>query len=151
MTLTGFDTNILAYLSGVANQPADAAKVTAVQDIVQRMRGNTSFVAPAQAIGELVIVLRRAGDDYDQVIEIVKGIERGFKVAPSNSTTLTTALSLAARHKLQFWDSIIMVAAVEAGCSILLSEDMQHGFVWQGMTIINPLADDIHPRLAALF
>lgn len=41
-----------------------------------------------------------------------------------------------------FWDSLIVAAALDAGCSTLYSEDMQHGRVLDGrLTIINPLLD----------
>ena len=33
---------------------------------------------------------------------------------------------------------------------MLLSEDMQHGFVARGLTIVNPLADPAHSKLEAL-
>jgi predicted nucleic acid-binding protein len=33
---------------------------------------------------------------------------------------------------------------------LLLSEDMQHGFVSRGMTVVNPFAEPTHPKLAAL-
>lgn len=52
--------------------------------------------------------------------------------------------------KLQFWDALILSAAADAGCTLLLSEDMHHGFVTRGLTVLNPLAAQVHPRLAAL-
>ncbi|MDV3256212.1 MAG: hypothetical protein LOX97_00170, partial [Sphingomonas sp.] len=60
------------------------------------------------------------------------------------------AADLSVDHKLQFWDALIVSAAADAGCAMLLSEDMQHGFVTRGLTIVNPLTDAPHPKLAAL-
>jgi predicted nucleic acid-binding protein len=45
---------------------------------------------------------------------------------------------------------MIVSAAADAGCALLLSEDMQHGFVARGLTVVNPLAETVHPKLAAL-
>lgn len=42
------------------------------------------------------------------------------------------------------------MAAAAAGCTLLLSEDMQGGFVTRGLTIVDPLREDTHPKLAAL-
>ncbi len=39
-----------------------------------------------------------------------------------------------------FYDSIIVAAALEAGCRRLYSEDMQHGQRIHGLTIENPFA-----------
>jgi predicted nucleic acid-binding protein len=40
-----------------------------------------------------------------------------------------------------FYDALIMAAAVEAKCSTLLSEDLQHGRTVQGVAIFNPFLD----------
>ena len=43
-----------------------------------------------------------------------------------------------------------MAAAGEAGCRLLLSEDLQDGFTWSGVTVVNPFAKNRHPILTAL-
>ena len=40
-----------------------------------------------------------------------------------------------------FYDALIVAAAVESGCSMLLSEDLQHGRTVQGVAIFNPFLD----------
>ena len=45
------------------------------------------------------------------------------------------------RHQTKvfsFWDSLIVEAALQAGCSTLLTEDMQDGFIIDAMQIRNP-------------
>ena len=64
--------------------------------------------------------------------------------------TFNEAFDLAARHALQIWDALIVCTAVQAGCVLLLSEDMHDGFVYRGLTIANPFAELPNPRLAAL-
>lgn len=59
------------------------------------------------------------------------------------------ATTLAADHGLTIWDAVILAVAAEAECRLLLSEDMQHGFLWRGVTIVNPFAGDPHPLLVA--
>ncbi len=41
------------------------------------------------------------------------------------------------RHPLSFWDALILAAAAKAGAAILLSEDLDHGQVIEGVTIVN--------------
>jgi predicted nucleic acid-binding protein len=47
-------------------------------------------------------------------------------------------LLLREEHGYSFYDSLIVAAALELGCSTLLSEDMQDGQVIRGLTIRNP-------------
>ena len=48
------------------------------------------------------------------------------------------ALDIQLRYRFSFYDSLIIAAALEAGCSRLYSEDMQHGQRIHGLTIENP-------------
>jgi predicted nucleic acid-binding protein len=60
------------------------------------------------------------------------------------------AIDLAADHRIGIWDSVIISVAAETGCRVLLSEDMQDGFTWRGVTVVNPFAEQRHPLLASL-
>ena len=60
------------------------------------------------------------------------------------------AINLAVDHRLNIWDSVMISVASEAGCRLLLSEDMQDGFAWRGLTVVNPFAVPQHPLLASL-
>jgi predicted nucleic acid-binding protein len=44
----------------------------------------------------------------------------------------------------------VLAASAEAGCRLLLSEDLQEGFTWRGVTVTNPFAPTLNPILAAL-
>lgn len=48
------------------------------------------------------------------------------------------ALDLQQRWQFSFYDSLIVAAALEAGCSRLLSEDLQHGQRIESLVIENP-------------
>ncbi len=48
------------------------------------------------------------------------------------------ALDLQARFRFSFYDSLIVAAALQAGCSRLLTEDLQHGQQVDGVTIEKP-------------
>jgi len=60
------------------------------------------------------------------------------------------ATDLASDHGLTIWDSAVLAASAEAGCRLLLSEDLQEGFTWRGVTVTNPFAATLHTMLAAL-
>jgi predicted nucleic acid-binding protein len=58
---------------------------------------------------------------------------------PIGLATHDAAVDIAARHGFAFYDSLIVASALEAGCSVLLSEHMQDGQVIGGrLTIRDP-------------
>lgn len=50
-------------------------------------------------------------------------------------------LEIQARYQFSFYDSLIITAALEAGCKTLLSEDLQHGQQIEGLVIENPFKE----------
>ena len=150
MTRVALDSNILVYLAGVSRTAADDHKVAIVRDIIARLAISASLIAPAQTLGELFVVLRRAGVAAAEARAILIEFADGFGTAATEVRTTLAATDLAVDHKLQFWDALIVTAAADAGCTLLLSEDMQDGFVTRGMTIASPFADVTHPKLASL-
>ncbi|MFT3965711.1 MAG: hypothetical protein QM690_07510, partial [Sphingobium sp.] len=101
-------------------------------------------------LGELFVVLRRGGASAQEARAILLEFSEAFGTSASETRTALAAADLVVDHKLQFWDALIVTAAAEAGCTLLLSEDMQDGFVTRGLTIVDPLREDTHPKLAAL-
>lgn len=150
MTRVALDSNILAYLAGVSHSAEDDDKIDRARGLLAQLSQTASLIAPAQALGELFVVLRRSGSSADQARAILLEFTEAFGTASSQARTVLSAADLVVDHKLQFWDSLILTAAAEAGCTLLLSEDMQNGFVTRGLTVINPLTDKPHPKLAAL-
>ncbi len=73
-----------------------------------------------------------------------------YAVVETSAAVIVNATDLASDHGLTIWDSVVLAAAAEAGCRLLLSEDLQEGFTWQGVTVTNPFAATLHPMLAAL-
>jgi len=60
-------------------------------------------------------------------------------IEPISLVTLNDALAIAERYNFSHYDSLIVVAALQADCTILYSEDMQHGQLIEGrITIVNP-------------
>ena len=142
-----FDTNILAYMAGVEKVPEDASKIEASRVVHAKLAEENECIAPLQALGELYVVLSRFSGDRDSAREIVEEFRDQFEPAPSNPDSFDNALTLAAGHKLQFWDALILSAAADAGCSLLLSEDLQPGFTWRGVRVVDPFAAKMDGRL----
>lgn len=150
MTRVALDSNVLAYLAGVSRSREDEAKITAARSLIRRLANHVSFIAPAQAMGELFVVLRRSGAPADEARSILIEFTDAFGTSGSESRSILAAADLVVDHKLQFWDSLMLTAAANAGCTLLLSEDMQSGFVTRGVTIVDPFSPTPHPKLVAL-
>lgn len=150
MTRVALDSNILVYLAGVSRTPADDEKVQRARELIGRLSPNASLIAPAQTLGELFVVMRRSGASATEARTVLLEFAEAFGSAGTEVRTTLAAADLVVDHKLQFWDSLIVTAAADAGCSLLLSEDMHDGFVARGMTIANPFSATLHPKLASL-
>jgi predicted nucleic acid-binding protein len=139
----GLDTNILAYAEGL-NGPS--MKNAAVELLGSLPR--PSVVLPVQTLGELFQVLvRKFGRSRASARSTVITWSDTFAIAETSATALLAAADLAVNHQFAFWDAVILSVAAEADCRLLLSEDMQDGFVWHGVTVANPFADPRHPLL----
>jgi len=52
------------------------------------------------------------------------------------------AIKLARGSTLSFYDALVIAAAADAGCRVLLSEDLQHGRKFGGLTVQNPFLEE---------
>lgn len=142
------DSNLLLYAEALQRTEGDAAKTLQISDMLLVL-GRHRVVIPAQVLGEVFAVLiRRGGYSRARAHDAVDRWRLGaLSIAASTTSTMGDATALAAAHGLQIWDAIILTAAAEADCSLLLSEDMQDGFVQRGVTVANPFAEPRHPLL----
>jgi predicted nucleic acid-binding protein len=129
------DTNVVIY----ALTDVDAHK----QAVAQRLLAERGAARPslsAQVLVETFNVLTRelrwAGDDALAAVALLKQLR---VVAPTPETTLE-ALTLAVEHRLSCWDALIVQAALQAGCDVLCSEDLQAGRRFGSLEVLNPFA-----------
>ena len=80
----------------------------------------------------------------------LRGWRDVFQVTAADDSALIDAIDAVERHRLSFWDAMLWAAARRAGCSAILSEDMQHGQRLGGVVFLNPFAADAATRLAPL-
>ena len=140
------DTNVLAYAEGVNG----AARKNTSLEIIAKLPANATFL-PVQALGELFHVLvRKAGRSPERARAAILSWQDAFPLIETSPAILVAGTDLAARHNLSIWDAVIFAAAAAAGCRLLLSEDLQPGFTWNGVTVANPFSVAKHPLLEEL-
>jgi predicted nucleic acid-binding protein len=140
------DTNILVYIEGVNGV---SRQRNATETVAKLPRGDT-FV-PAQVLGELFRVLvGKAKFPSEKARATILNYLELFSIIDTSPAILKSATDLSVDHQLQIWDAVILAAAASAGCRLLLSEDLQNGFTWNGITVVNPFAPTKNPLLADL-
>ena len=124
------DTNIFIYA-----ESDDGDKTARAMEIIE-----THPVISVQVINETVNVLTRK---YDFTLAEAHAIAESLldlcEVVPVEVATVREAIRLARRYPLSHWDSLIVAAALRAGCDTLYSEDMQNGQIFDNrLTVVNP-------------
>lgn len=139
MGLRAFDTNILAYSVGLGETLEDRSKVALAAALLVDIAAESSLVIPAQVCLELHHILVRKGRMAPGAAAILIAVcTEPALLVPTDFEIAKAAFALAERQRLQTYDAAILAAAARAGCDLLFSEDMQHGFEWEGVCVVNP-------------
>jgi predicted nucleic acid-binding protein len=126
-----FDTNVLLYL--LSN---DAAKADRAEALLA-----TGGVVSVQVLNEFASVAsRKLTMTIPEVREILSTVRSVCVVKSVDVETHDLGLELAERYGFSIYDSLIVAAAVRAGCAILYTEDLQRRQVIENLTIRNPFA-----------
>ena len=140
------DTNILAYAEGTNGAEMKNAALTLLQDLPAG-----SIVLPVQTLGELFNVLvRKAKRPAASARTAILTWRDAYPAIDTSPAVMMNAADLATDRQLGIWDAVVLSASAEAGCRLLLSEDLQEGFTWRGVTVTNPFAATRHALLTAL-
>ena len=125
-----FDTNVILYLVSADGRKADRAEA------LLREGGTISV----QVLNEAAAVARRKMRlDWPAVHALLDSVRGLVSVTDVTVATHGRGLALAERYRLSFYDAMIVASALEAGCSTLWSEDMQHGLLVEGgLRVSNP-------------
>lgn len=141
------DSNVFGYAAGIGS---DAAKRDTAGRWLKGVRA-ADVVMPSQVAGEFYnILVKKGGTPPILARKIVQDWADVFGLAVPTQTTMRSALEGARFFNLQIWDALILTIAAEAGCALLLSENMQNGFQYSGVTVANPFAETLHPLLASV-
>jgi predicted nucleic acid-binding protein len=146
------DTNILAYSEGLNRGPTDADKVILSRQLLRALNGaGERWVAATQVLAELHSVLvRRAALPPREASDRVRRLQPFLQQVETSPQVLDAALGLSGAHNLQIYDALILAAAANARCDLLVSEDMHDGFVWSGITVTNPFGASPDARISGL-
>jgi predicted nucleic acid-binding protein len=125
-----FDTNTLLYLLSSDNKKADWVSKNLRQHNVISVQVLNEFTSAS------LRKIKISNDELDEFLDLFTSI---FHVRSLDVDTFKTGLMVSRRYGYQHYDSMIIAAALQAGCERLYSEDMQHRqIIDKRLQIVNP-------------
>jgi predicted nucleic acid-binding protein len=134
ITRTFLDTNVLLYCDDLA----DRAKQAKAQELTLKHRIQRTGVISLQILQEYFVnATRKLGLDPATARRKVEVYARFHLVEPK-VTDILAAIDIHRLHGFSYWDALVLRMAKQAGCAVLLTEDMQHGQEFDEVRIVNP-------------
>ena len=129
------DTNVLVYTF----DETDPGKRRQAETLVNESLASGSGCVSFQVVQEtLNVLIRRLGFVTEDARRALQQVLIPLCQVNPTAALYQDAISLQGRYGFSFYDSLVVAAALEAGCTRLYSEDMQHGQQIQRLTILNP-------------
>lgn len=133
--LAFLDTNVLLLAAGM--HPLEARETEIANSIV----ATGDCALSVQVLGEFFVQATRTSRgfclDRADAAAFVR-LWTKFPVQANDARVLGVALELAQRTNYHYYDCSIIAAALALRCDVLLTRDLQHGHVIDGLTIENP-------------
>jgi predicted nucleic acid-binding protein len=125
-----FDTNTLLYLLSSDTKKADWVSKNLQQSNVISVQVLNEFTSAS------IRKIKISNSELDEFLDLFTST---FNVRSLDIDTFETGLMVSRRYGYQHYDSMIIAAALQAGCEKLYSEDMQHRQVIdKRLQIVNP-------------
>jgi predicted nucleic acid-binding protein len=142
-----FDTNILVY----SQDRFEVAKRALARALIEEAIADDAFVISTQVVLEFqATVVRRNLLSAESALSLLR-VWSEHQVVGSSAEFVLRSLELRERHELSIWDALIVQAAMEADCDVLLTEDLQHGMRFGEMAVANPFLEppQVRDRISA--
>jgi predicted nucleic acid-binding protein len=140
------DTNIFV----TARDPNDAAKQARAAEWIANFWRDRNGRTSVQVLSEYYYNVTHkltprvaSADAWDDVQALFE-----WRPHPIDGALLERARDIEQRWRLNWWDSMIVAAAQAQSCAILLTEDLQDGAVFGGVTVRNPFTLNVNEPAA---
>lgn len=131
---TFLDTNILLYAED-SSEPAK--KSVAIALILEHRRRRTGVIS-LQVLQEFFVSATRKLKLDPAIARYKVEFHSRFQLAEPTVDDILASIDLHRLRSISYWDALIVRAAKQTGCRVLLSEDMPHGQIIEGVRIVNP-------------
>jgi len=131
------DTNILVYSFSKKDTTKRKKAVALIDEAFSKNRGCISFQV-IQEFFNVALIKFAVPMSYKDCQNFLRTALEPLCEVHSTVMLYYQTLDIADRWRFSFYDSMIVAAALQAGCDILYSEDLPHGQKIQDLKIINP-------------
>ena len=128
------DTNVLLYTDSV---DAPAKQRRALELLAEQRLARTGVVSLQVLQEYFVAATRKLAVDTGVARRKVE-LFANYHLVVLDVEDMLAAIDLHRLHQVSFWDALVVRAAKEGGCSVLYSEDLQHGRSIDGVRIVDP-------------
>ena len=128
------DTNVLVYTDDLGEPRKRETALALVELCMQKSSG----VVSSQVLQEYFVTIRRKLGVAAEIARRKVELAARFDVVLIATEDILAAVDLHRLHAFSFWDALVIRSATRSGCSVLYSEDMQHGLRIDGLEIVNP-------------
>ena len=131
------DSNIFIYAYDIRNPRKQSIASDLIRSVAVSGRAAISYQVIQEFFNFALVkaASRMTGDDAQVYLTTAF---RPMLTVPASATLVSDAIRIHQRFRLSWYDSLIVSAAQQAGCSILYTEDLQHGQQFGSVTIRNP-------------
>lgn len=128
------DTNVLVY----ADDKSAGKKRRIAQDVLEDAVKRGVATLSTQVLQEYFVIATRKlhieAAAARRRVELLSTLD----VVEVDVPTIFDAIDLHRLHDIAFWDALVVQSAAVGGCARLLTEDLQHGRAYAGVTVENP-------------
>jgi len=129
------DTNLFVYVY----VDGDKEKHKIVSQLLGKMLIDSDVFISTQVLSEFYASLAKYKRTHEEIIGFINEITQAANVRSVSLPTVEQALRLKGKYGYSYWDSLILASALECGCALLFSEDMQSNQIIEGtLRIRNP-------------
>jgi predicted nucleic acid-binding protein len=128
------DTNVLTYLF----DDSEPKKQARAEELLAR-ETREIFVS-TQVLQELYVSLTKGREPITspEIAERAVREAAAYSIVQVDAALVLSGIELSRAQRLSFWDALIVRAAAEGGCGLLISEDLNDGQIIDGVQVQNP-------------
>lgn len=136
MTVEFVDTNVLLY----AHDPESGPKMAIALELIGRLYETNTGAISTQVLQEFYSAgMKKLHMTTHEAASVIEDLAHWTIHRPTHSDILH-AIALQRRHRISWWDALIVNSAIQLGCSVLWSEDLSSHHKYGPLTVRNPFA-----------
>ncbi len=132
------DSNLLIY----SIDEKDPEKREHVQKFLDEIDKIHVPVISTQTIGEFFnVTTRKLRIPKENSMILCNLLKEKYPIYEISVENVYHALKISERTQFSYWDSLILAVAIDTGCTVVYSEDLNAGQIIEGVKIINPFSN----------